>query len=370
MRISLLQENLLRAITTVGRAVSSTPQLPVLGNIFIKAEKQRVTFIGTNLETSIFFQVPAKVEKVGEISVSAKVFGEFISSLAAEKVSLEERGGKLAIAYQHGKATFSTLPTKDFPVREKPALKKEGALNFSPGQLLADIRKVVFAAAVDETRPVLAGVLLGEEKGKLRLVATDGYRLSLVISGEGGRGKLPSLIVPASALRELERGLKGEGPVQVFFDEAGKQVYFVQEGMILGSRLIEGEFPDYARIIPEKTKTRVEVEKETLVQAVRAAATFARESANIVKVAISPKQVSLSASAAQTGEGEFQLPDAKISGQPTEMAFNYRFLLEALSAFDGERIALEASGSLAPAKFTDPEKPNFLHIIMPVRLQG
>jgi DNA polymerase-3 subunit beta len=134
--------------------------------------------------------------------------------------------------------------------------------------------------------------------------------------------------------------------------------------------LIEGDFPDYQRILPKDARTKAEVDRESLIQAVKAAATFAKESANIVKMTLGPKQVRLSASAAQSGEGEVRLPQATITGEDTEIAFNYRFLLEALAAFEGERITIEASGGLAPAKFTDPKDPGFVHIIMPVRLQG
>jgi DNA polymerase-3 subunit beta len=372
MRFSLLQENLIRAISVTGRVISSTPQLPVLGNIFIKTQGQAAIFVGTNLETTVFFQVPAKVEEPGEITVPAKTMTEFVGTLEAGKVVLEDKNNQLQVVSQHGRASFATLPSKDFPAKEMPQPQKKGktSLVLSAGQLLGGGRKVVFAAAADETRPVLAGALFQFEKAKLRLVATDGYRLSLVTLSQSAGEERPPMIVPASALRELERGIKGEEAVRLFFDEEGRQVYFSQGNMVVGSRLIEGDFPDYQRILPKDARTRAEVDRESLIQAVKAAATFAKESANIVKMTLGPKQVRLSASAAQSGEGEVRLPQATITGEDTEIAFNYRFLLEALAAFEGERITIEASGGLAPAKFTDPKDPGFVHIIMPVRLQG
>jgi len=371
MQVEIFQENLAKAVSQVARVINPLPQLPILNNLYLKTGKRGISLVGTNLETTISLFLPAKVSQEGETTVSAKNFSEMVGAMRAEKIKLVLKKNRLHLISKAGKAKFPTMSAKDFPAKDFPQTKKRNKkrMVFSGKELLESLRKTVFAAAMDESRPALAGVLMEAGKKGARLVATDGYRLSLA-KIKVREGKLTeSAIIPARALRELEKGIAEKGEVEVVSDKEGAQVYFSQGDFLLGTRLIEGDFPDFEKIIPDQGATKVEVDREGMVERLRTAAIFARESANIVHLEIDEQGVSLVAKAQQAGEGSFQLEVEKQEGEGLKIAFNFRFLLEALAAFEEETVVIEFSGSLAPAKFYSPKKPEVLHIVMPVRLQ-
>ena len=372
MRVEVLQENLAKAVTTVSRVISSNPQLPILGNIYLKVQKSGILLIGTNLETTISLFIPAKVYQEGEITIPAKNFAELILTLPAEKVALKLSDNWLLLEHAQGKVKFPTLMAEEFPIKEIPSVgKKQMALATLPAhELLSGLKKVVFAAAIDESRPALAGIYFQKDKQDLRLVATDGYRLSVVNLPGKATGFSQSLLVSAKALRELEKSLIGEGEVSSFLDLDGKQVFFKYNDLVLGSRLIEGEFPDFTKILPSQSQTMVIFVREEMIQALRSAAIFARENANIVRLEVDKKGVHLIAGATQVGEGSFTLKETRVEGEAMAIAFNFRFLMEALAVFDQEQVAVSFSGNLAPAKLFAEKEVGFFHIIMPVRLQS
>ena len=372
MQVEIFQEGLAKAVSQVAKVINPLPQLPILSNLYLKTGKRGITLVGTNLETTISLFLPAKVSQEGETTVSAKNFSEMVGAMRAEKIKLILKKNRLHLISQTGKVKFPIMSVKDFPARDFSQIKagNKKRLAFSGKELLESLRKTVFAAAIDESRPALAGVLMEASKKGARLVATDGYRLSLAkVKVREGKLTEPA-IIPARALRELEKGIVEKGKVGVVSDKEGAQVYFSQGDFLLGTRLIEGDFPDFEKIIPDQGATRVEIDREGMVERLRTAAIFARESANIVHLEIGKQGIFLVAEARQAGEGSFQLGVEKQEGEELKIAFNFRFLLEALAAFEEETVMIEFSGSLAPAKFYSSEKPEFLHIVMPVRLQG
>lgn len=372
MQVEALQENLAKAINQASRVISPLPQLPILANLYLKAQKTGLTITGTSLETTISVHLPAKVAQAGEITVPAKNFTEMVSTMRAEKVKLELKKDRLLVSFSEGLAKFPTMPAQDFPMKEvmigEKKLKKR--LRFKARDLLEGLKRTAFAAAADETRPALSGVLFEAGQGKLGLVATDGYRLSQARVEAGQKGLAKPIIVPAKALREIEKSLDSEEEVEMIFEEGKGQVFFVQGSFILGTRLIEEEFPNFEKIIPEKGATRITIDREEAIDKLRTAAIFARESANIVHLEVGKEGVELGAKAAQAGEGSFKLAPIEQKGEEVRIAFNFRFLLEMFSVFKEKEVVAEFSGALAPAKFYAPKEPGFLHIIMPVRLQA
>lgn len=371
MNFEILQENLSRAISLTSRAISSLPQIPILGNLFIKTQKNNILFVGTNLETTISLSVPAKVQKEGEITVLAKPFAEFIGNLSGGKIAAELKGGTLELRHEGGRAKIPVAGAEEFPVKEILGAGKKEKSKFVVGaaDFLVALKRVVFAAAVDETRPVLSGVLFRTEKEKLWLVATDGYRLSLDRVGLKSGGLPHEVIVSAKALREIERAFSQEGEIEIVFDQEVRQIFFSQEELFIGSRLIEGEFPDFTKILPQEGKTKIAFDQEEMSQGLRSLATFARESANIIRMETKKGALALTASASQVGEGEMVLKKAHVEGEELKVAFNFRFLLEAMSVFGGGEATGSFSGGLAPARLSLPKEKEFLHVIMPVRLQ-
>lgn len=374
MKASVLQENLSKALVIVSRSVASKAQLPVLNNVLITTDKGRLKLSATNLETGINYWLGAKVEKEGAISIPAKILTEFVSSLPAERVDLEAKESNLSINCGSFKANLMGIPAGEFPA--VPTLKDKETILLSSIDLLSSVSQVAFAAAQDEGRPVLTGVLLTIRENKLVLVATDGYRLSFkkmeeTKGVEEVKEFKKGLIVPSRTLIEVTKTIgeqDQERGIGLTITPNSNQVIFSSNEAEVVSRLIEGSFPEFEKIIPEKGTTKVVFETNELTRAVRTASIFARESANIVRFKIGKSGVVVSANAPQLGDNVVGI-EAKVEGEDNKIAFNSRYLLDFLNAVSSEQLNFEMTSPLNPGIFTPVGDKSFLHIIMPVRVQ-
>jgi DNA polymerase-3 subunit beta len=368
MHIFILKENLHKALTTCLKAVSSRPQLPVLSNIYIKAEKNKFILHSTNLEFGISYEAAAKIEKEGEITVPAKLFQEYISLTDAEKIELIVENNNLIVKTNKGKASFATQSAADFPPLPKIPLTKK---KFPLKDLQKAIVRTIFAASIDESRPILTGVLFEVNGSEINLTATDGYRMSMekiVISENKDDYRV---VLPAQTLQEIVRIAQEEKPEKVEFAliEGKNQVIFFIGNILLYTRLIDGDFPQVGKIIPSIFKTKFIVDTDLFMKAVKTASIFARSSANIVKMEISVKGVKLTSNTPQIGDDE-TVVDGNFDGEEMSIAFNYRFLLDVFGHIDSKEVVFEGSGGLSPGVFKPNDKTNFVHIIMPVRIQN
>ena len=373
MKLEILQENLNQAVSIISRLVSTRAQLPVLSNILLKAENNQLKLSATNLETGMNLWVNAKVSQPGAVTIPARVLGELVASLPPEAVTLTSQGDKLTVSGGKYNASVNGIAAEEFPAVPSLAKGAEG-LRLDKNMLINTVGEVAVAAGTDEARPVFTGIKLELNKDTLRLAATDGYRLSVkVVNGVKAGSKVRSMVVPAKALSELARvlsGLKGEGQTVILSpSEAEKQLILAADNVEIVTRLLEGEFPDFDKIIPATAKTKVRLNREELLAAVRGAAVFAKDSANIVKFKIEDQSLTISANAPQVGENEVSV-SAQKTGDNGEIAFNSRYLLELLNVIDSDEISLEMSGPLSPGVFKLAGDSGFLHLIMPVRVQG
>jgi DNA polymerase-3 subunit beta len=373
MKVSLLQENLAKGVGAVSRMVAGKTQLPVLSNILLATDKGKLKLSATNLETGMNLWLGGKVEKQGRITVPARVFGELVNSLPQDTAELVGEGDKLKVRCGKFKATVNGIGAEEFP--EVPSLKKgdkkSGRLVLEKQVLESSVGQVALAAGTDEARPIFTGVKMEFKKGGVRLAATDGYRLSVkTIEGVKGIRKEQEMVIPARALVELTKvlGQEEKGEVVLAATDEEKQLILAVDEVEIVTRLLEGDFPDFEKIIPASTSTTIELDKEELQQAVRAAAIFARDSANIVKFRVKGSNLVISANAPQVGENEVELTGKK-TGEDGEIAFNSRYLLEMLGVVEAERIQLSMSGALNPGLFKVVGDESWLHIIMPVRVQ-
>jgi DNA polymerase-3 subunit beta len=370
MKLSLLQENLNRGLNVCSRFVASKPQLPILANILLKTDKGRLKLSATNLEMGVNLWLGAKIEEEEEITVSAKTFSEFVSSLPADKIDLEFAEGNLLVSSSNCRASFPTIGPADFP--KIPSLPAKADFSLPLAAFATAVSGVAFAAAADEGRPVLTGVLFKGESGGFSLVATDGYRLSVKKMAEIKYQQENSLIVPAKALVEICRlagEKKDEGVLAAGLVKEENQLIFGLPDLELSCRLIEGEFPDYEKIIPTSVVTKIIFDREELTRAVRTASIFARESANIVKLKTENQKLKIAANAPQVGENESEI-EIKQEGEDQEIAFNFRFLLDFLNSLTAAEISLEMTGPLNPGVFKPVGDDSLLHLIMPVRVQS
>lgn len=371
MEVQILQETLSKNLLIATRFVSFKSQLPVLGNILLSAKDNKLLIVATNLESSICLSVGARVIKEGEITVPAKVITDLISHLKPGQVNIKVEKEKLSISSQGFNSEVVGMNANDFP--SVPQILKGKPVVFPKEKFISSLDQVLFSVSTDETRPVLTGVLFIFRKGEIVLVSTDGFRLTQKrIKTDGFEFEEEKrLIIPKSTLSEILR-LAGEEEVSLSLDEKENQVVFGISDSVLASRIIEGDFPDFERIIPKDSKIKVNLDKEEFLRAVRLASVFARDAANVVKLHISQGEVKILAESSQSGRQETKL-DAKVElGEEKDsflIAYNYRFLEEFLDAIEGDEVRMEFSDANSPGLFLDTKDQNFLHIIMPVRLQ-
>jgi len=376
MKTSLLQENLVKGVNLVSRVVANKAQLPVLANILLSTDKNRLKLSATNLETGMNLWLGGKIEGEGRLTVPAKIFSEVVSSLPQETVVLEKEGEGLKISCGRFKSKINGIAAEEFPLmpslRDGKTIKETFSLDREAVE--KGLGQVAMAAATDESRPIFTGVKMELGEKKLRMAATDGYRLSVkTVLNLKGLKKQKSLVVPARALMELVRAIAAAETeakeVVLAATEEERQLIMAYGEVEVVTRILEGDFPDFDKIIPTSHTTSIVLDAEELLQAVRAAAVFAKDSANIVRFKVSDSGLLISANAPQVGENEVEV-SCKKTGEDAEIAFNSRYLLEMLNVIEVKELRLEMSGPLSPGVFKPKEDNGLIHIIMPVRVQA
>lgn len=362
MKAEVLQEQFVAAVATSLRAVSARAQLPVLSHILVEADKQGFVLSATDLELGIKVRVPAKVEKEGRCTVPAKMLYEFLTSLSPGKVSLESEGESLRIKSGGYSASFQTMTPEEFPVL--PEFSNE-IVEMAAGELADAVGKTAFASARDSLRPALTGILL--EFGKhLKLVATDGFRLSIQKAEAKNKGEEVSLLAPARVAGELMR-FPAETTVKVGYLPESHQILFENEGALLVSQLIDGNFPEYQKIMPKELETTLTTGREELLQAVKAAHIFARDNSNMMKWEVGEKKIVVSANSPERGECRVEV-SASIEGVGGQIVFNAKFVADYLSILAGERVSFGMNGSLAPGMFWEDEDKAGKYVVMPINV--
>ena len=369
MKLSVMQENLARGLSVVSRAVSSRSTLPVLANVLLKTEDAGLKLTATNLEIGITYWVPGKIDEDGATTVPARLLTDLVNSLPpGDKVELEVKSGDTL----HVQAGRFRTHIKGIDAEEFPAIQTAGerpTTRIAQNVLRRALAEVAFAAASDEARPILTGVLARFEGEQLTLAAADNYRIAVKTVPILDAVPEMSVVIPARALNELARVLADvDDPVEVVIAAGRNQALFHLEGIDLVSRLIDGQFPNYQQVMPQAHATRAILDREELLRAVRPAALIAHESANIVKLQIGgdgESGITVSANA-EVGDHVGQV-EASVEGDETTIAFNARYLADVLTNVDAEQFALELNGPLSPGVFKPVGDDQYVHVVMPVR---
>ena len=368
MKLTLLTPNLQQKLSFLNRAISTKNQLPILLNILIETQKDTIKLSATDLEIGIEITCPATIEKQGKISVPARLFTELISSLTDDSLTMESSDTKLEISTKRTKSVFQTSNSEDFPRLYESKGEKLAVLAGKDNK--NEFSSVVFSASLESTRPALSGILVRKESQGFLLVATDGYRLSLrhykvneSIAGEA------SFIIPARVFRELLSIKENDGDITMYVSKDQNQVLFEQGDTLLVGRLIEAEFPNFEKIIPSDFSVNVSFEREELLKAVKICSVFARDSANIIKLSLGRDTITVSSGSSAIGENTVKV-DATLSGEENEIAFNSRYLLDVLSNVEEKELVFDMIGPLNPGVFKIKNDESFLHLIMPIRVQG
>ncbi|MDQ3328361.1 MAG: DNA polymerase III subunit beta [Chloroflexota bacterium] len=368
-----MQDNLNRGLSVVSRAVSARSTLPILGNILLSTDNGRLKLAATNLELGITTWIGAEVEQEGTITIPARLLTDFVNTLPSEKVIIEVTGGhKVRVSAGHSSADIHGMDAEDFPVI--PTVTDEPTVKIEPGLLKEMISQVAFAAASDDSRPVLAGVLVKFESGNLTMAAADGFRLAVKEHEVEVDTTEISVIVPAKALDALARLIgDAEEKVEITVTPNRSQILFHSENVDIISRLVDGNFPNYTQIVPKQHETRTVVDTQEFLRATRRAFIFARDSQNVVRLQLepgddlTPGRILITATAAEMGSGEDEL-QATIEGAGGQIAFNAKYLADVLAVVTTGQVALETQTANAPGVIKPIGNGSYTHVIMPMHM--
>jgi DNA polymerase-3 subunit beta len=370
VKLSCQQDNLSKGLAVVSRAVSTRSTMPILSNVLMATDGPRLRLSATNLELSINCWIEAEIEQEGRVAVPARLLQEFVNSLPAAPVQMELNPANRVVKMRclRTDGNIRGVSADEFP--SIPTV--EGGTVFrQPAHLLKEmINQVAIAAATDDSRPIFTGVLttIGQS---ITMVAADGFRLGVRSTPlENGPEEEVTLIIPARSLQELARILpdgKGQDEmVEIALTPNKNQVMFRTASVELVSRLIEGQFPNYKQIMPKEAKTTVVVPTSEFLNASKTASFFARDSANIVRLHMEPGELTVRAESTELGDNESRI-DAVVEGeQSADIAFNAKYLTDALNVVEAEQTRLEIVSPGSPGVIKPVDSTDYVHIIMPM----
>jgi len=376
MKLSCLQENLNRGLGVVGRAVATRTTLPITNNVLVATDEGRLKLVATNLEMAISNWVGAKIEEEGAITVPARLLTEFVSSLPSDTIdiSLSPQTKTLGLKCARFEARISGIDAKDFP--PIPSVDEGINTKVEVEALRQGINRVVFAAATEESRPVLTGVCAQFEGNSLTLAAADGFRLAVyTLPITDAVSEKTEVIVPARALSELNRLMADEDEaVEITLNPGKSQVLFRLKNIEMVSQLVQGAFPNYAQLIPQSYSTRVIVSVTEFLRATRTASIFARDGSGIVRLVITPGgeqvpgKLTVSARSEEIGDDVGEI-DATVEGDEAKIAFNGKYLTDVLSVLHETQVALETTNPSSPGLIRPVGTDNYTHVVMPMFVQ-
>jgi len=376
MQLSCLQENLSRGLSVVQRAVATRTTLPITQNVLISTDNSRLKLAATNLEIAISTWIGAQVEEEGSITIPARLLTEFVNSLPAERIDITMNPQPLGLDLKCARfeANINGQDADDFP--PIPTVESGVIGKISANVLKEAITHVAFAAATEESRPVLTGIKVDLNGDDFTFAAADGFRLAVY------KGKLAepvsedvSFIMPARAFQEVNRLIGSQDSTIEFTVTPSKsQALFRLENVELVSQLIQGTFPNYSQLIPDGHDTRAVVDQAAFLSATRTASIFARDGSGIVRVKVLPAEngsngtIEISSRAEELGDNEGKI-DAAVEGDESKIAFNSKYLSEVLDVLGSGEIALETTTSSSPGVIRPLSKEGYVHVVMPMFVQ-
>ena len=364
MRIICTQENLRKGLNITSRVSSGSTTLPVLNNILLSTDRGVLKLSSTNLEMGVNIWVRCKVEEEGAISVPARTFNELIATLPNDNITLSTDGTQLIVESGNYKTRVKGLSSEEFPLI--PQVDEVEPVIVSAKNLKTAISQVSFAAAASETQPEISGILFSFTPGDFKLVATDRYRLAEKhVQSSGSAQK--DVIVPNKAVQELAKilGNAEDQDVQIFLGQ--NQVMFKAGESELVSRLIEGVYPPYQRIIPQSFNTEAEMDASDLTSALRTAGIFTQTGSNITFEYEPGGNLVISSGTGDVGESKVNVP-ATINGAPGSIMFNHKYFLDCLSGIGAKKVTIQFISDNAPGVLTTKEMPDYMYLVMPIKI--
>lgn len=364
MEIEVTQEKLSKALNNVSRIAVGKVTLPILNNVLIRVLDKKVSLVTTNLDMAIIDYLPVSNCKDGVITVPAKLLAEFVSNLPkGEKITITEKNDKITITAGKYKSTINGSPADDFP--ELPEIEEKSAVIFKLGidDFKNGVSQVAIASSNDMTRPALTGIYFNTNDKTLAIAATDGYRLAEKILVKNVQSEV-GVIVPTSSLQEVLRSINDEmDEIEISFNEDLARFRMGEIEVI--SKLIDGSFPDYRRLIPKDNNIKLELSREELIRVTKLAALFAKSvNGAIVCEAKKPDSFSIKSVASELGENDSKI-ETEVNNEG-KINLNSRFLTDALNALEEKDIIFEFSNTISPVVLRNKKNNNYTHIIMPL----
>ena len=376
MRVTCQQDQLHRALSAVSRAVPARSVLPITQHILVEAADGEIRLSATDAETiAITYTIKGNVSQPGSITLPSRLLSDFVATLPRDEIemALAERSRQVSLSCARNAASIGGMDPDDFP--PIPTVDGASTVEMASEKLREALEHVVFAAATDDSRPVLTGVDFAIGPAGIRLAAADGFRLAVFRLDLEGAGQEREVIVPARALGELTRLLaEAERPVRMTVNNAQTQVLFDLGHATLIANLIHGTFPNYQQLIPASSATHTEVTVNEFKQETRLASIFARDGSGIVRLiatpgaAGAPGRLLVTARAEEVGNNEGEI-DAVVTGEEAKIAFNSRYLMEVLNVLGTDRVAIETSSPSAPGVLRPVGDDRYVHVVMPMFVQ-
>ncbi len=375
MKVRIGRDELLTGLQRVQGVVEKRNTMPILSNILLEAKHEGAEIVATDLEIGMRGLYKATVLEAGGVTLSARKLYEIIKELPSSDIELTS-GDNHWTTIQAGKSQFKIvgLPSTDYPAL--PSIEREGLTPLAGAGVLELIRKTLFAAGDNDARYILNGLLVTlnttEKKTLLRLVGTDGHRLAVAERevGKPGAKEVPTeikAIIPKKAAQEMRRLLEEGGDAEPLIGFTKNLMIFRKSGLLLTSRLMEGNYPNYQQVVPKESNRRILVKRSELESALRRVSVLSRDKANAVKVTFGPGLLTLFSSNPDFGEALEEMP-ARYDGEPLNTGFNARYLLDVLAVMEGDTVSLQMDTALSPCLVQEAETPGFKCVVMPIKI--
>lgn len=363
MKVTILPENLTKYLPLINKVLPSHSQIPILSNVCLLANSDGFFIKATDLELGTQIKIPAKIEGEGAITIPGKEFLETINSLPKDKITISLEKDAVVVTCRDNRIVFSTISYDEFPQLFKE--KGEEVLRFGRQEFLDIFSYLTFSVSQEETRPQLTGVYIDSKSNEVNFVSTDGYRMSVKKTKTKKKKLEEGLIVSVGIINEV-MSLKEEDEIVMYLNKAESHVVFEVGGALIIGRMIEGKFPDYESVLPSQSKTTATFNREELLQNVKIASVFARDSSNIANLEIKGNTIKLSTKTQGVGEGETVIECQK-EGEDNKISFNIRYLMDLLKSLSEAEVTLRLNSASEPAVFEVKEK-DYLHVIMPIQV--
>ena len=376
MQVTCLRENLSRGLANISRAVAARATLPVTQNVLLEGDNGQLKLTATNTEISITTWIGAQIEGEGSVTVPARMLNDFVNSLPGQTVQIDFQTEPVGVHVTCDKftATINGIAAEEFP--PIPTVEGGASVTIPADAFRGALERVVFAAATDDSRPVLTGVKVELAEDSFTLAAADGFRLAVETGKLGASvSEEVGVIVPAKTLAEVERLLgDGSSSVELSVDANGRSAKFKLDTSEIVTALVQGTFPDYEKLIPTSYGTKATIDLASMVQATRAASIFARDGSGIIRVIVNPGNgdapgsVKIISRAEEVGSNENEL-DASVEGEESKVAFNSKFLMDVLNVLSGDDVDIETTTPSSPGVFRSAKHEGYTHVVMPMFVQ-